>query len=256
MQKKLFIPSAKGRIAAVIYEPAEASDKLAVLCPGYLDSKDYTHLEELARELTAIGFTAVCFDPTGTWESGGTIDDYTTTQYLADIQSVIDYMLHKHPFKHILIGGHSRGGGMSLLTGSRDPRITFVVSIMGSIGGHVNVDQAERLAWMRDGVSISNRDLPDTPTQKREYRVPFSHQVDREKYDILAEIPKIRVPILFLVGEKDVLVTPSDVQEAYEAANKPKELVTMTNMGHDYRLNMDEVREVNKCVIEFIQKYI
>lgn len=74
---KKTIPSSKGNLAAVVHYPDLQTDKLAILCPGYLDSKDYKHLVGLSAALCDKGCTVVRFDPAGTWESGGEISDYT-----------------------------------------------------------------------------------------------------------------------------------------------------------------------------------
>src|SRR3989338_4946250 len=100
------IPSSKGKLSAVIHYPENESEMLAILCPGYLDSKDYQHLVGLAEVLNNIGYTVVRFEPAGTWESEGNISDYTTTQYLEDIKSVLEYMLHRKRYRHVLLGGH------------------------------------------------------------------------------------------------------------------------------------------------------
>lgn len=85
------IPSGKFELSAVIKD-SSGSKKLAVLLPGFLDSKDYAHMVGLEQDLSKIGFTTVRFDPTGTWESSGTINDYSFTQYLSDVTSVINFM--------------------------------------------------------------------------------------------------------------------------------------------------------------------
>lgn len=99
------IPNTKGQhIAAVVHYPETQTEKLAVLCPGYLDTKDYDSLVKLADALAERGYTAVRFDPTGTWESEGGISDYLTSQYIKDIGSVLEYMLKQGNFTHILRG--------------------------------------------------------------------------------------------------------------------------------------------------------
>ena len=120
---KTKINSSKGEISATIHYPESKTNRLAVLCPGYLDSKDYTHLVRLAEALCKEGYTTVRFDPTGTWESEGYISDYTTTQYLEDIKSVIDYMIKESEYNYVLLGGHSRGGQVSILYAARDSRV-------------------------------------------------------------------------------------------------------------------------------------
>src|SRR5882762_8268011 len=139
------IPNQNGqKIAAVVHSPEKQSDKLAILCPGFLDSKDYWGLVELAKRLAERGYTVVRFDPAGTWDSEGDISEYTNTQYLEDVRCVLEYMLKTTDFKHILLGGHSRGGQISVLYAARDPRISSVLCIMGSSG---SVTGSRRDEW-------------------------------------------------------------------------------------------------------------
>lgn len=94
--EKMLISNSRGKkIAAVIQRPDEETNKLAILCPGFLDSKDYAHLRMLADDLVEQGYTSVRFDPTGTWESESDISEYLTSQYLNDIRSVLDFMLQQ-----------------------------------------------------------------------------------------------------------------------------------------------------------------
>jgi len=152
------IPNLNGQsLAAVIHRPAVKTEKLAILCPGYLDTKDYTHLTMLAEDLASQGYTAVRFDPTGTWESDGDISEYLTSQYLKDIESVLEHMLAEGGYSYILLGGHSRGGQVSILYAARDLRISEVLGIMPS---HAPVEGKRREDWESAGVSNSSRDIP------------------------------------------------------------------------------------------------
>ncbi|MFH1392761.1 MAG: hypothetical protein ABIG90_03810, partial [bacterium] len=89
---KIKIKNSKGKnITAVINYPEIQTGKLAILCPGYLDSKDYDGLLKLAEALAEKGYTVARFDPTGVWESEGDISEYTMTQYLDDIKYILEY---------------------------------------------------------------------------------------------------------------------------------------------------------------------
>jgi hypothetical protein len=66
------IPSKDNKnIAAAIHCPDIDTDRLVILCPGNVDSKDYDHLVKLAKAFASQGYTAVRFDPIGTWEFAG-----------------------------------------------------------------------------------------------------------------------------------------------------------------------------------------
>jgi len=256
LQKKVVdkkIPSTKGDLAATIHYPNVEVSNLAILCPGYLDTKDYQHLLKLAEALCEKGYVVVRFDPSGTWESGGDIADYTITQYLTDIKSVVDFMLAQKPYEKVLLGGHSRGGQMSLLYAARDPRITLVLGIMPS---HGPITGERRIKWEQAGVSTSSRDLPTNRNQKREFRVPFTHVLDRDKYDAVSDVKNIHAPILFVAGALDDLVPPEEVKEIFDSASGPKKFLLLENIGHDYRLNNNEVAMVNTKIMEQLAEYL
>ena len=247
------VPSTKGDLSTVFYYPERQTGRLAILCPGFLDSKDYKGLAGLAEELSKKGYTVVRFDPTGTWESEGDISDYTMTQYLEDIRSVLEYALKKNPYSKILVGGHSRGGQLSILYAARDPRISLVLGIMPSSGP---ITGQQREEWEKAGVSISQRDLPDNKDENREFRVPFSHVLDRDMYDVAGDAKKIKAPIVLIAGESDELVAPEDVKEIYDNANEPKKFITIAGIGHNYRFSDEEVKMVNEKILEQLSEYL
>lgn len=235
-------------LAATFHESSNPGINLAVLCPGYLDTKDYSHLVMLSEDLVTRGYDVVRFDPMGTWDSDGGIEEYTTSGYLDNIKSVVEYMLSKHPYSHILLGGHSRGGQMSVLYAARDSRISQVVAIMPS--SPLVFDKVREEKWEQEGISASKRDVPSGG--EREYRVPYTHNLDRKQYNVLQEVKNVHIPILFIAGEKDVLVLPEYVKALYGEANDPKKYILVDNIGHDYRHNPDEVRIVNDLILKEI----
>ncbi len=248
MQEKVKILNSKGQnIAAVIHKPEQDGGKLAILCPGFCDSKDYTHLVELADELSKEGFTAIRFDPTGTWESEGSMDDYTNTQYLNDVKSVLEFMERDRSYSYILLGGHSRGGQVSILYAAREPRISLVLGIMPSASlNYKNLDK-----WREQGFRVTSRDIP-VKEEKIDIRIPFSHVLDQEKYNALEDIKKIKVPVVLINGEEDTSLIPGVVKKLYDCANEPKKFINIPKVGHDYRHNLEEVKIVNKVILENI----
>ena len=247
------IQSSKGNLAAVIHYPKEKTRQLAILCPGYLDSKDYQHLVGLAEILSEQGYTAVRFDPTGTWESQGNISDYTTTQYLEDIKNVLEYMLSQDVYEHILIGGHSRGGQLSILYAARDPRISRVLGIMPSSGRTMTGQRYGE--WRKNGVSVDYRELPNNKEKLKEFRVPFSHAQDRDKYNVVEDVKLIKIPTIFIAGELDETVLPEYVKEIFDSANKPKKFIVIPGIGHSYRKNDNEIAIVNEEILEQLTKF-
>ena len=248
--ERVKIPNSKGQgIAAVIHRPEATTTGLAILCPGYLDTKDYKHLVGHAEALCSQGYTVVRFDPTGTWESEGDISDYTTTQYLADVKSVLEHMLHDGEYEHILLGGHSRGGQVSLLYAANDPRISTVLAIMPASRP---VTGERRHVWEEAGASVGTRELPDDPAASREFHVPFTHVLDRDQYDTYEEVKKINAHTIYIVGELDILSPPEDVQKVFDCTNEPKEFIVAMGIDHEYRHRPKEIEEINRLLLQAV----
>lgn len=246
------IPSLKGNVASVIHFPQIETDKLAILCPGYLDTKDYTHLVTLANALCAQGIVVARFDPIGTWQSEGDISEYTITQYLEDIRYVLAYMLQQHTFRTIMVGGHSRGGQVALLYAARDPRIGIVLGIMPSSGP---ITGTRREQWERSQVQISYRDLPNKKNQTKEFRVPFDHVIDRDQYNVVYDAQNIKASVVLVAGALDQTVPSDRVKQIFDSVRGAKKFLVLENIGHDYRLNDSEITIVNEKIIEHLMPF-
>lgn len=254
-EEKVRIPnSIGGLISAVVHYPGQGSKGLAVLCPGYFDTKDYNHFVQLGNDVAEAGFTAICFDPTGTWESEGSIADYTMSQYLNDIRVVIDFALREKPYSDVCIMGHSIGGLLSIVYAARDSRVTKVVGIMPPyvyVRPHLEWERGNESEWAKSGFRVSRRDVPHSQ-EIREFNAPYAFVEDSRKYNALDEVPRLHVPLLLIAGEIDDLVTPEQTRMIHDKANEPKKYVVMKGMDHNYRHHPEQVAKINQEIIKFL----
>jgi pimeloyl-ACP methyl ester carboxylesterase len=243
------IPSGKGTIEISIHTPCSIKNKLAILCPGFVDSKDYADLVSLADNLCRKEYLVVRFDPTGTWNSGDDIEHYTISQYLIDIKSVLEYMLQQQRFKDILIGGRSKGGEVAVLYAARDSRITKVLAVLPPVN-ILKLKSSKYLAWKNNGFRITKRDIPNNPSRIIPIKIPINYLDDLAKYDSLTEIKNVKVPIIFVAGEKDTSVPPEEVRILFEHANEPKKFILVKGINHDYRQNPKYIASVNNSIMK------
>lgn len=254
-ETKVLIPNSIGsNISAVIHHSDGVTDKLVVIMPGHLDSKDYPHLVGLADDLAGKGYTTIRFDFTGTWESDGSITDYSIPQQLNDIGNVLKFMCAQHAYSFIALGGHSRGGFVSILYAIKDPKVSAVFGLMSPYQLNRTVDEKKVALWKKEGFRISVRDISGSK-QQREFKVPYVNMEDANHYDLLIEVSENRAPLLLVAGELDDVVLSDDVKKIYVNANEPKKLVVMKGMDHDYRHHPEQIKLVNQEVIEFLSHY-
>lgn len=253
------IDSGKNKIAAFIHgNKRRDSNKLAILLPGFLDSKDYPHLTALGQELSALGFTAVRFDPTGIWESGGKTKNYTVTQYLKDIDEVVSFMRkqNKKKYDKTIILGHSLGGMMAILYGVYNQDINAVIGTMPPSSQISPKDFQETLKeWQKEKIKVSYRVLPDDESKKKKYEVPYSYIEDSRKYDVRRVVSSFKKPLLLIAGELDDKISPQEIKEIFKRANQPKKFIILKGVKHDYRLNKKEIKTVNDCIEGFLKEY-
>ncbi len=239
-----FIPSSKGNLAVSIHYPKIMTHKFIVICPSFLGSKDYENVVRMTEMFAQCGYTAVRFNPTGTWTSEGCISDYTITQYLTDIRNVIAYMEMEHNFTHSTVCGHSIGGTVALLYASKYKDVSTVISIMSPT--RMPVTPEEKDLWEKKGFKISVREHPDNNTKREEFGVPFSCLTDYEGYDLIAEVSNIECEAFVFAGELDQLAPPDEMLELYEKiTSEQKAFAVIPETVHDYRLNEEEIAIVN-----------
>lgn len=228
----------------------ELSEKLALVLPGRLDTKDYTNIRSHTDYLASKEYFAMSFDPPGTWESDGGIEIYSMTNYKKAIDELIE-----HFNKPTLLMGHSRGGSMAVLAGTRNPSVEGIIAVMSACsytpekyGGYPDLE------WKKRGYKLHKRDVPGKEGEYREFRLPYSFVEDQKQYDMYGDLAKWNKPKLFVYGEKDELVEADLVKEVYEVATEPKEIASI-DAGHDYRFLDEKISDVNEIVGKFLDKY-
>lgn len=235
-------------LAMNFYIPKDKDfDKLAVILPGFLDSKDYDHLVELGKFLAEKNYLGVSFNPTGTWKNTENTGKYSISQYLLDIDEAILTAKEKfkQDFSEIIILGHSLGGKVALIYASRNKNIKMVVGIMPP-------NQQDWSKWKDNGLRVSVRNQPKNIIKLVSFKIPFSFVEDSLKYDLIEALSKIDCPILFIAGELDDVVLPEIVESIYQKAKEPKKYILIKGIGHNYRLFKDQIKKVNDEIGKFI----
>jgi pimeloyl-ACP methyl ester carboxylesterase len=245
MNKDLLIAAG---IAISVHEVA-GSTKGCILSPGFLDSKDYAHLVSLAEELQKQGFTVARVDAFGTWASKGSIGDYSLSRRLKDIDEVVKFLKKEYGIKTLILGGHSMGGRVSAFYAALHPDcITGIVDIMGSMS------LGSSLNWPEDGIYRSKRDVPSNSAQIISFEVPKSFVEDAAKLNPKELLAKLKLPMLFIAGGDDKIVSMERMHEGFGYANEPKKFVVIPGIGHDYRKFPEQIPLVNEQVLKFIKE--
>ena len=229
---------------AVYLQGDPYAEKLALVLPGRLDTKDYPHMRSHVDFLASKGYLALSFDPPGTWESPGDITLYTMTNYLKAINELIEHFGNRPT----VLMGHSRGGSMAMLAGTQNPYVTHIITAMS----HPTPSKLGAEKTVRNGVAVSFRDTPDGG--QRQFDLPLSYFEDATRYNMVDALSTCTKPKLYIYGKKDTDITPAIVKETFKQSSEPKQIYAVDS-DHDYRRHKAIIEEINTIVETFLDAF-
>ncbi len=130
--------------------------------------------------------------------------------------------------------GHSRGGGISLLTGNRKSEVK-AVAVWSSVSTFDRYSDRQKEAWRKKGAF----EVMNTRTkQKMKLNVSLLDDLEENKKDKLSikkAVRELRKPLLIVHGEQDLAVPVNEAEELYLLADKDlSDLYIVPAAGHTF----------------------
>lgn len=270
---KLENPDTKTFLADAFYSETDAKLPLVIFVHGYKGYKDWGAWSLMAEKFAEAGFFFVKFNFS---HNGTTVDDsrnfadleaFGNNNYskeLSDLGVVIDYFSH-HPKvddQKIILIGHSRGGGISIIKTYEDERINGLITL-------ASVDTLERFpkdealeSWKKNGVYyvLNGRTRQEMPHYYQFYE-NFEQNIHR--FDVERATEMAKAYVLVIHGTDDESVSVKNAEHLH-ILNPNSELFLVENANHTFgskepwienRLP-EHLNTVTEKCIEFIQKNI
>jgi len=224
---------------------------------------------EILDRVTQAGFSVLRVDDRGVGESTGPTRDMTYDDLVEDARRCVDYLRGRvdvvDPERIVLIG-HSEGGETVPILAASEPGVAAIV-LLAAPARPIGVLSTEQLvaAKQRDGVegealeayakevraffdavaSGSEIDGEALPEELKMLLAVRPWLASHAKVDPLANIAKVRCPVLVLQGERDIQVSPERDAQALEAAldaahNPDHELVVFPGLDHLFKQTVGE----------------
>jgi pimeloyl-ACP methyl ester carboxylesterase len=254
--EKIAIKNRKNQKIVVLLEKTENAKGLAFIMHGLGGNKEEPHIKIFAEAFTEKDFTVVRFDTTNTFgESDGTYKDATLTNYFGDLEDVINWAKsndwYQEPFYLV---GHSFGGISTTLYAEKYPeKVKALAPISSVVSGkltaqapyHKNALAAwEKTGWKEDkSISVPGRVK----------RLPWSHMLDRYNYDILVHADRLKMPVLLIVGDRDMQTPLEHQQLFFEALTTNKAIHIIKGAGHVFNQEV-ELAEIKTIFTHWIEK--
>ena len=209
-------------ILADLYLCKKKNNPIIIYCHGYKGFKDWGHLHLLPKIFTDSGFHFLKFNFS---HNGGTMDnpidfpdlemfaENNYSQELQDLQNVINWITSdKNGFSKeinsspIYLMGHSRGGGITILTTAKDARIKKLVTWSTVADFARRFPSGKSLKkWQEDGVMhVKNSRTKQNMPHYFQFYEDFI--ANRRNLDIGEAEKKIEVPHLLIHGTQDDVV--------------------------------------------------
>jgi pimeloyl-ACP methyl ester carboxylesterase len=184
----------------------------------------------------------------------------TITYELADVNTVINYVAHTYPSAKLTLIGHSRGGGLAIIKGATDPRISRIVtwSSIADFSSLWKPEQEEQ--WEKTGrIYVENartkEKMPLNVSLLTDYR---NH---KDEYNIVAAAQAVNIPWLIIHGDEDVNV-PFHVAERLVRTQPRAKLKNIAGANHVYGASHPypqqslppQLQEVCETTLNFIRE--
>lgn len=248
-----------------------SNQPVVVFVHGFKGFKDWGHFPKVGDELAKAGFAFVSFNFT---HDGTTIDQPTD---FADLEAFGNNNYHKELYDtekvingvsggslfpdvemnraQILLLGHSRGGGISIVKASEDDHVKGLVT-WNSIGD-MKRTQADLDVWMQEGVIY-------VPNARTNQQMPMYYQfmedffAQQERYGLETACSKIQIPALFIHGTDDQTVPYEYAQKLNEwTANSTLKLIENGNhtFGGKHPFEEEELPSDTKVALDATIKH-
>lgn len=194
------------KIALNLYNYAH--DSVVIICPGWFMTKDSKSFSGLASKL-ATRYDVISMDFRGHGKSGGF---YTFTEKeVRDLKSVVDFA--KERYAKVYLMGFSLGGALVILHGALVGDVDKIIAVSAPS----DFDKIENKMWHPNAWIPTLKKFEP----KRWVSVRPSAKIGK-KIKPVNVVDMIKVPTLFIAGEKDVTVYPWHTELLYEKAKCEK----------------------------------
>jgi pimeloyl-ACP methyl ester carboxylesterase len=238
----VFNDSAGHRIAAILATPAGQTERVAVLCHGFLSGKNSTTNKALTRMLTERGIATFRFDFFGQGDSQGPFEALTNTLAVKQTLAALDLVKQKG-YRRIGLMGSSFGGLVAILTAAQRsdlaclalkcPVVDFAEELRLEFG------ESEMARWKATDTIPNIMGGAD--------RIPLRYTFYEDCLRQIAYEParSITAPTIIVQGDKDEHVPLHQSSRLYDALRAKKRLEILPGADHQFTKGDDFKRMAN-----------
>lgn len=210
------------KLHAYIVENKVKTNKWAIVVHGYAGNGEL--MSDKAKYFYEMGYNVLIPDLRGHGQSEGNYIGMGWDDRL-DIISWVNHIIEKNPKSEIALHGTSMGASTVLMT-SGENLPSNVKAIISDCAYTSVLDEFKY--ELKTFLNLSSFPLINITDLITMIRAGYSFK----EASAINQVKKAKVPILFIHGDRDKFVPYDMMNELYEAANSPKEKLTVEGAQH------------------------
>lgn len=223
------IPTTRGyELAGSLELPAALVRGVALYAHCFTCTRQSKAAVAVSRALAKEGIATLRFDFSGLGGSGG---DFGSAGFASDIEDLIEsarYLCGRFG-DGILLVGHSLGGAAVLAAAEMIGK--GKVAAIATIGAPADVPHVlGNIHGDLDAIEREGRGKVEIGGRHYNLSREFLHQT--EAIDLLAEVAKLRVPLMFCHSPTDAVVGVENAAKLFGAAHHPKSFLSLAGADH------------------------
>ena len=253
MEEQLIFNDPHGhRVSAILTVPGSGTDRIAVLCHGFLSGKNSTTNKTLTRLLTKRGIATFRFDFFGQGDSDGPFEEITTTLAMHQTEAALDLVTARR-YGRIGLVGSSFGGLVAILTAARRsdldclalkcPVVDFAEELRVTLGPD------ELPLWQSTGTVPNIMGGPDRVRLRYDFYEDCLRQIAYEPAE------RITVPTLIVQGERDECVPLHQSRRLHDALRGPKRLILLPDADHQFT-RADDFHQMTTAITDWLASHL
>lgn len=227
------------RTPSILTTPDGGTERIAVLCHGFLSSKTSSTNNTLTRMLIERGIATFRFDFFGQGDSPGPFEEITTTLAIGQTLAAIDHVTQQG-YRRIGLMGSSFGGLVSILTAAQRadlaclalkcPVVDFAEELQLEFG------QEELARWQATDT------IPNIMGGTDRIALRYAFYEDCLRRIAYEPARSITAPTVIVQGEQDEHVPLHQSRRLYDALHVKKHLELLPGADHQFTKREDFAR--------------
>ncbi|MGH7251356.1 MAG: alpha/beta hydrolase [Nitrospiraceae bacterium] len=237
MEQALTFADPAGRaVSGILATPQDGSDRLTVLCHGFLSNKDSSTNKALTALLVERGIATFRFDFFGQGDSEGPFERITTSAAVAQARAALD-LVASRGYSRLGLMGSSFGGLIATLVAASQPAPQgILLSALALKCPALDFPEILRLEFGEAGMDRWRRMnvIPNVTGGSEPFPLRFEFYEDCLTYDAYKAAESIRAPVMIVQGDRDESVPLHQSRRLFDAIRAEKRLELVNGADHRY----------------------